>query len=74
MRPITEGLPSKRKRIPTKWPKPIRPSPITGGKRMIGILEYWKNGIMGLKKRFAHHYQYSIIPFGQIKDRGSLKC
>jgi hypothetical protein len=35
---------------------------------MIGILEYWKNGIMGLKKRFAHHsnipsFQYSIIPF-----------
>jgi hypothetical protein len=22
---------------------------------MIGMMEYWKNGVMGLKKRFAHH-------------------
>jgi hypothetical protein len=37
MQPITEGLPSRRKRIPIKWLRPIRPLLIIGGRKTTGI-------------------------------------
>jgi hypothetical protein len=72
MRPITEGLPSKRKRIPTKWQKPIRPSPITGGKvnpvrnssgalNPAGILENWNTGMVGSNEKKINFFNIPIF-------------
>jgi hypothetical protein len=70
MQPITGGLRLKRKKIPIKWLRPIRLSPITGGKETTGILENWNTGMMGSGQKRKKSlvslniplFHYSIIP------------
>jgi hypothetical protein len=65
MQPITGGQPLRRKKIRIKWPKPIRLSPITGGKTNnsnIGELQYWNDGFKQEMEKAFVISQYSIIP------------
>jgi hypothetical protein len=73
MLPITGGLQSKRKRTPIRWPRPIRPLPITDGKIRIGVMEYRSNGVE--KRRMflfdaVPIFQYSTTPTLQFFYRG----
>ena len=45
MRPTALGLPSRRRKIPTRWPKPTRPSLITAGKRLQNLQSYERRNL-----------------------------
>ena len=42
---MEQGLPSRRRKIPTRWPKPTRPSLITAGKRLQNLQSYERRNL-----------------------------